>query len=227
MLTLFLRAIFLYIVLIAVMRFLGKRQLGQLEPSEVVVTMVVANLAALPMQDQNFSVFSALIPIFAVLGMEYLLSVLSMRSVKLRKLLCGKPVILIENGKFLQDNMRKTRVTMDELISQLREKDVMDLTTVQYAILETGGNLSVFLYTKNRPAAAEEAGISVPDETLPITIISDGKLMEENLKKSGKDRRWLDKTLAQYKTSVPKTFLLTVDSQNKIYFCHKDKGCHK
>ena len=87
MLTLFLRAIFLYIVLIAVMRFLGKRQLGQLEPSEVVVTMVVADLAALPMQDQNFSVFSALIPIFAVLGMEYLLSVLSMRRVKLRKLL--------------------------------------------------------------------------------------------------------------------------------------------
>lgn len=223
MLTLFLRAIFLYIVLIAVMRFLGKRQLGQLEPSEVVVTMVVADLAALPMQDQNFSVFSALIPIFAVLGMEYLLSVLSMRSVKLRKLLCGKPVILIENGKFLQDNMRKTRVTMDELISQLREKDVMDLTTVQYAILETGGNLSVFLYTKNRPAAAEDAGISVQEETLPVTIISDGKLMEDNLKKSGKDRRWLDKTLAQYKTSVPKTFLLTVDSQNKVYFCPKNK----
>jgi len=227
MLTLFLRAIFLYIVLIAVMRFLGKRQLGQLEPSEVVVTMVVADLAALPMQDQNFSVFSALIPIFAVLGMEYLLSVLSMRSVKLRKLLCGKPVILIENGKFLQDNMRKTRVTMDELISQLREKDVMDLTTVQYAILETGGNLSVFLYTKDRPAAAEDAGISVQEELLPVTIISDGKLMDENLKKSGKNRRWLDKTLAQYKTSIPKTFLLTVDSQNKTYFCPKEKGYHK
>lgn len=227
MLILFLRAVFLYIVLIGVMRFLGKRQLGQLEPSEVVVTMVVADLAALPMQDQNISIFSGLLPIFAVLGMEYLLSALSMRSIKLRKLLCGKPVILIENGKFMQDNMRKTRVTMDELISQLREKDVMDLTTVQYAILETGGNLSVFLYTKNRPAAAEAAGISVQEEMLPVTIISDGKIMEDNLKKSGKDRRWLEKTLSQYKTSVKKTFLLTVDSQNKIYFCPKEKGCHK
>ena len=146
MLILFARTVFLYLVLIAVIRFLGKRQLGQMEPAEVVVTMVIADLASISMQDEHVPILSSIIPIGAVFLLELLLSELSMRSVKLRKLLCGKPVILIENGRFLQNNMRRTRVTLDELTSQLREKDVMDIATVQYAILETGGNLSVFLF---------------------------------------------------------------------------------
>ena len=116
MLISFLRTVFLYLVLIAIIRFLGKRQLGQMEPSEVVVTMVVADLASISMQDSSVPISSSLIPILAVLGMELILSALSLRSVFLRKLLCGKPVILIENGKFLQDNMRKTRITLDENI---------------------------------------------------------------------------------------------------------------
>ena len=222
MLDTFARGVFLYLVLIAVIRFLGKRQLGQLEPSEVALTMLIADLASIPMQDKNISIASGLIPIAAVLGTEYLLSVLSMRSVKLRKLLCGKPVILIENGKFLQDNMKKTRVTLDELISQLREKDVMDPSSVQYAILETGGNLSVFLLPQERPATAKEAGILPQMQHLPITIISDGRLMENNLHKAGKDLRWLQKTLSQHKATQQETFLLTVDDTNKVTFFKKE-----
>lgn len=222
MLDTFARGVFLYLVLIAVIRFLGKRQLGQLEPSEVALTMLIADLASIPMQDKNISIASGLIPIAAVLGTEYLLSVLSMRSVKLRKLLCGKPVILIENGKFLQDNMKKTRVTLDELISQLREKDVMDPSSVQYAILETGGNLSVFLLPQERPATAKEAGILPQMQHLPITIISDGRLMENNLHKAGKDLRWLQKTLSQQKATQQETFLLTVDDTNKVTFFKKE-----
>lgn len=218
MLDIFARGVFLYLVLIAVIRFLGKRQLGQLEPSEVALTMLIADLASIPMQDKNISVTSGLIPIAAVLGTEYLLSYLSMRSVKVRKLLCGKPVILMENGKFLQDNMKKTRVTLDELISQLREKDVMDPATVQYAILETGGNLSVFLFPKERPATAGEAGIPVKTEYLPVTIISDGRLLSDNLKKAGKDHRWLQKTLSQNHATQQETFLLTVDEKNQVTF---------
>lgn len=218
MLDIFARGVFLYLVLIAVIRFLGKRQLGQLEPSEVALTMLIADLASIPMQDKNISITSGLIPIAAVLGTEYLLSYLSMRSVKVRKLLCGKPVILMENGKFLQDNMKKTRVTLDELISQLREKDVMDPATVQYAILETGGNLSVFLFPKERPATAGEAGIAASPEYLPVTIISDGRLMTDNLKKAGKDQRWLQKTLSQNHATQSETFLLTVDEKNHVTF---------
>lgn len=222
MLNIFARGVLLYLVLIAGIRFLGKRQLGQLEPSEVAVTMLVADLASIPMQDENISITSGLIPIAAVLGTELLLSFLSMRSVKLRKLLCGKPVILMENGRFLQDNMRKNRVTLDELISQLREKDVLDPATVQYAILETGGNLSVFPFSQERPATAKEAGIPTPEQKLPITIISDGRLLEDNLKKAGKDQKWLQKVLSKEKITQKGTFLLTVDENNDIRLYKKE-----
>ncbi len=223
MLVIFLRTILIYLILIVVMRLLGKRQLGQLEPPEVVVTLVVADLAVQPMTDQSISLFQGLLPIFSIIGAEYLLSQLSMRSVKIRKLLCGKPVILIDNGKFILKNMRRNRITMDELISQLREKDVLDPSTVQYAILETEGNLSVFLYAQHRPATAQEAGITANEELLPITIITDGRIMDDNLKKAGKNRKWLEKTLAQNRLNIKQTLLLTVDANNKVYFTKKEE----
>lgn len=222
MLMIFFRTVLLYLVLIATIRFLGKRQLGQLEPSEVAVTMLIADLASIPMQEEDITIFAGLVPIIAVLGMELLLSFISMRSIRFRKILCGKPVILIENGKFLQDNMRKNRVTLDELISQLREKDVMDPGSVQYAILETGGNLSVFPFPEERPATSKEAGISAERGSLPITIVTDGKLIQDNLQKAGKDERWLQKTLSQHKAALKETFLLTVDNSNTVAFYKKD-----
>lgn len=222
MLTIFIRTVFLYLVLIAVIRFLGKRQLGQMEPSEVVVTMVVADLASISMQDENVPILSSIIPIGAVLLLEYLLSELSMRSVKLRKLLCGKPVILIENGRFVQDNMRRTRVTLDELTSQLREKDVMDITTVQYAILETGGNLSVFLFPEEQQPTLKDMGITPEKQTLPITVISDGQVIADNLKKAGRDQKWLQKELKKQKSTLQRTFLLTVDEAGKVCFFPKE-----
>ena len=224
MLNVFFRGVLLYLILIAGIRLLGKRQLGQLEPSEVAVTMLLADLASIPMEDESIPIYSGLIPIAAVLIMEMLLSFLSMRSIKVRKFLCGKPVILMENGKFLQDNMRKNRVTLDELISQLREKEVLDPSTVQYAILETGGNLSVFPYPQERPATAKEAGICTEGQNLPITVISDGRLLEDNLKKAGKDQKWLQKVLTQNKATQKETFLLTVDSNNTTLFYKKDKN---
>ena len=130
----YLRTVLLYLVLIAVIRCMGKRQIGQMEPSEFVVTMLVANLASIPMEDEGIALHTGLIPIVTVLGLELVLSWLSLKSIRLRKLLCGKPVILIENGQLLQDNLRKTRVTLDELTGHLREKDVLDLQSVQYAI---------------------------------------------------------------------------------------------
>ena len=222
MLTIFIRAVVLYLILIGVIRLLGKRQLGQLEPSEVAVTMLIADLAAYPMQDENIPFFNGLVPILAVLGMELLLSVIAMRSVRIRKLLCGKPVILIENGKFLQDNMRKNRVTLDELVSQLREKDILNPADVQYAILETGGNLSVFPYPQQRPATAMEANVETQPQSLPVTIISDGKILDENLKKAGKDSRWLQKVLAKENATPQETFLLTVDGENRVCLYKKD-----
>ena len=216
------RTILLYLVLILVIRLMGKRQVGQMEPSEFVVTMLVANLASIPMQDTGIPLFSGLIPILTVLGIELVLATLSLRSIFLRKLLCGKPVILIENGNILQGNLRKTRITLDELTGHLRQKDVLDLKAVQYAILETNGELSVFPYPKDRPASAREAGIQASKQYLPLTIISDGKLIEDNLKLAGKTENWLQKVLSQHNATIATTWLLTVDGGDKIVFYRKE-----
>ncbi len=220
----YVRTIVLYLVLIAVVRMMGKRQIGQMEPSEFVVTMLVANLAAIPMQDGGIPLFSGFIPIVTILGVELVLSALSMKSVPLRKMLCGKPVILIENGNILQQNLKKTRVTLDELTGHLREKDVLDLRAVQYAILETNGNLSVFPYPEEKPASAKEAGVQVRKQSLPVTLVSDGKLLQENLSKIKRDTAWVHRVLEARQATVEETWLLTADSNDKIVFYRKEKG---
>ena len=219
----YLRTVLLYLILIMVIRLMGKRQIGQMEPSEFVVTMLVANLASIPMQDGGIPLFSGLVPILTVLGIELVLSALSMRSIWFRKILCGKPVILVENGNILQDNLRKTRVTLDELTGHLREKDVLDLRSVQYAILETNGNLSVFPYPKDRPASAKEAGIQAREQHLPITIISDGKILQENMTKAKKDTQWLQRVLKEQQAKTEETWLLTVDEADHILFYRKER----
>jgi uncharacterized membrane protein YcaP (DUF421 family) len=219
----YIRTILLYLVLIWVVRLMGKRQIGQMEPSEFVVTMLVANLAAIPMQDGGIPLFSGFVPIVTVLGVELVLSALSMKSVPLRKLLCGKPVILIENGNILQKNLKKTRITLDELTGHFREKDVLDLRAVQYAILETNGNLSVFPYPKEKPASAKEAGIQVNKQYLPVTIVSDGKLMEKNLQKANKDAAWVRRVLEERQADLKNTWLLTVDASDRVVFFRKEE----
>ena len=218
----YVRTIILYLALIISVRLMGKRQVGQMEPSEFVVTMLVANLASIPMQDEGIPLFSGLVPILTVLGVELVLAGLTLKSILVRRLLCGKPVILIENGNILQSNLRKTRVTMDDLAGHLREKDVLDISSVQFAILETNGNLSVFPYPKERPATAAEAGIQTKKQYLPITIIEDGHFFRENLQKAGKNRKWLESVLNKHRTTVEETWLLTVDGENEVVWMPKE-----
>ena len=222
MLISYLRAAFLYLVLILSVRLMGKRQIGQMEASEFVVTMLVANLASIPMQDAAIPLYSGLVPILVVLGMELTVSGLILRSVLIRRFFCGKPIILIDNGKILMENLRRTRVTLDELTGHLRQKDVLDIQTVQFAILETDGSLSVFPYPKDRPATAREAGIQVKKQYLPITIVEDGYVSEENLRKAGKDQRWLEGILRQNLSETRDVLLLTVDSADHVVFLRKE-----
>ena len=222
MLLSYLRTIVLYLVLILSIRLMGKRQIGQMEPSEFVVTMLVANLASIPMQDAAIPLYSGLVPILTVLGAELVLSGLILRSVWMRRFFCGKPVILIDNGRILAENLRRTRVTLDELTGHLREKDVLDITTVQYAILETDGNLSVFPYPRYRPAAAGEAGIHPKAQWLPVTIVEDGYVSAENLRRTGKDEAWLHKVLAERRVTLGETLLLTVDKSDHIRWVGKE-----
>lgn len=218
------RTIVLYLVLFFCIRLMGKRQVGQMEPSEFVVTMLVANLASIPMEEDGIPLFAGIVPMLTVLGMELVLSGATLRSIRLRKLLCGKPVILIENGRILQQNLRATRVTLDELTGHLREKDVLDIRAVQYAILETNGNLSVFPYPAEVPASAKESGVHPKDRFLPVTVISDGQLLRQNLQYAAKDENWVHKVLGEYRSSIAGTWLLTVDKADNVVWLGKEQG---
>lgn len=220
----YVRTVVLYLVLIASVRLMGKRQIGQMEASEFVVTMLVANLASIPMQDEGVPLYSGLVPILTVLGAELVLSGLSLRSVLLRRALCGKPIILVENGQPVQENMQKTRITLDELTGMLRQNQVLDIRTVQYAILETGGNLSVFPYPAELPASAKAAGIRAGKQYLPVALISDGYLSRENLKLCGRSEGWLRTVLAQHHATVEDTFLLTLDGAGRTHWVGKQVG---
>lgn len=222
MLLAYTRTIILYFVLIFSVRLMGKRQIGQMEASEFVVSMLIADLAAVPMQDAAIPLLSGIVPLLTVLGLELTLSFLIMKSVIFRRFLCGKPVILIDNGKILQENLRRTRVTMDELMGHLRQKDVLDIGSVQYAILETDGNLSVFPYASKQPASAEDAKIRVNRQSLPVTIISDGHLFREDLQRAGKDTTWLRHTLGRHKARQETTLLLSVDGEDRIIWIGKE-----
>ena len=213
----YIRTVFLYLVLTLSIRLMGKRQIGQMEASEFVVTMLVANLAAIPMQDSGIPLLSGLVPILTVLGLELVLSWWILKSVLFRKLFCGKPVILINEGQILMENLRATRVTLDELMGHLRTKDVLDLRQVQYAILETDGNLSVFPYPASQPACARDAGIPVQKQYLPLSIIEDGVLLKENFSQSGKDEAWLQRTLRKHGAKISDTMLLTVDPEGSYW----------
>lgn len=218
----YVRTILLYLVLIFSVRLMGKRQVGEMEPAEFVVTMLIANLAAIPMQDGAIPLYSGLVPILTVLGVELTLSGIVFCSVRFRQFLCGKPVILIDNGKLDVESLRRTRVTLDELSRQLREKDILSFTAVQYAILETDGQVSVFPYPKEQPASARDAGIRVKSQFLPITIIEDGFLSRENLQAAGKDEAWLRKQLEAHDSAVRDTLLLTLEAGDKVLWLGKE-----
>lgn len=222
MLLSYIRTIILYLVLIFVIRLMGKRQVGQMEPSEFVVTMLVANLAAIPMQDGGIPLFSGLVPILTVLGVELVLSAAAVCSVRFRRLLCGKPVILIENGHISQQALRSTRITPDELTGHLREKGILDLHTVQYAILETNGNLSVFPYPKDAPATAKDAGIQAKAQSLPVTLVESGFLLRQNLVHAGWDEKKVQKLLDEKGATLDTTFLLTVDGRGQTLWIPLD-----
>lgn len=222
MLQVHIRTLILYLALIVGVRLLGKRQIGQMEPTEFVITMLLANLATLPLEDPDFPLLYGLGPLGLVVLGELLFSLLTLKSIKIRKLFCSKPVILMENGQICEKAMRRNRINLDELTMHLREKGIYDLETVKFAILETNGQLSTLLYARHEPPSAKAANIHVKDTQLPITLISDGRILEENLILAGKDRLWLDRELERRGCQAKQVLLLTRAADGKIYFSKKE-----
>ena len=221
----FLRTLILYPLLLLVVRLMGKRQLGQMEPAEFVVAMLLADLAAVPMQDIGIPLLSGLLPILTVLALELLLAIASLRSIRLRQLLCGRPVILVEDGQIQQLNLKRTRVTLDELTEHLRQKDVTDITTVKYAILETSGQVSVLPYAHAAPLTPQSVGLEVPEDvTLPVLVVNDGHVLMDNLRASGRDLSWLQGQLKKRRLTSPRqVFLMTVDEAGTVVCVTKEE----
>ena len=200
-----LRTLIFYFALMAAVRLLGKRQVGQMEPSEFVVAILIANLASVPLEDWSIPIWGGLVPMAIVFICERLVSWLCLKSIGARRMLCGKPVILIENGRLLEENLRRTRVNLDELSSHLRQQGVLAMETVQFAILETNGTVTVFPYPP-KPQTQE----------LPYTVISDGHILSGNLQLLGRDEKWLRKKLHGKGLTPDRVLLMTVTPSGQI-----------
>lgn len=225
MATAFFRTIILYAVLIIGLRLTGKRQIGELEPNELVLTMLLSDLAAVPMQDFNLPLVSGVLPIVTILSLSILMSHLSLRSVRFRTLVCGEPTVIIRDGRVMQQAMRRNRLTIDELMEELRCQGVSDLRSVKYAVLETSGQLSVLLYPDQQPLTPKQAGITVPDDLfLPQIIISDGRLLRQNLRAAGRSESWLQRQMKKaHIKDTQDIFLLTVDEAGQVVCIPKEE----
>jgi len=218
----FIRTLILYLLIIFGIRLMGKRQVGELEPSELVLSLIIADLAAVPMQDFGIPLLSGIIPIVTLLSMTTILSVLTMKNVKFRAVMCGRPSIIVENGALRQQEMEKNRFTVDELMEDLRLQGINDISTIKYAILETNGKLSILPYAEQLPVTAQQMNVTVAELGLPLVIISDGHLLSHNLKARGLNEGWLNNCLHAHGISrLEDVFLLTVDEKNNVYFAAK------
>ncbi len=218
----FIRTLIIYLSLLLTMRLLGKRQLGEMELSEFVVAALIADLAAHPLQDIGIPMINGLIPILTLFCCEVLIAGLSMKHIRLRSLLFGKPSILISQGVIDQKEMENNRFTLDELMQELRAQGVLDIEKVEYAILETDGRLNIVLNPAEQPVTPSMLNITVPDDGFPMIIISDGRVLEENLRRCGKNKRWLDKQLAAQKIrGADEVYLLTVNRTGRIFLAKK------
>ena len=224
MLTAFFRTLILYFILMTGLRLMGKRQIGELEPSELVLTLIISDLAAVPMQDFGIPLVNGVFPIVTLLCVSLLLSFFSLKSIRFRGLVCGHPTVIVRDGKVLQENMARNRFTVDELYEQLRSQGYADLQSVKYAILETSGQVSILPYAREAPITPKGAGLNVPDDvTLPVLLINDGRIMAQNLHGSGYDEAWLTGELKKRRLTSPRqVFLLTVDEAGSVVCVTKE-----
>lgn len=220
----FIRTIIIFVTISISMRLMGKRQLGELEPSELVVAVLISDITSHPLENNESPLLYGLIPIFTLLCCEILISGIAVKSIRFRKFMYGTPNTIIENGVIDQREMKKNRFTVDELMEELRKKGVMDISTVKHAILETDGTLSIIPYVSEAPVTPNQINLSVTDVEYPVIIISDGRILKNNLRVLNKDEKWLNKQLkTKGFTDAAQVYIMASDKDNNIYIAQKEK----
>ena len=223
MLLTFIITIILYIIVLIVMRFMGKREIGQLQPFELVISIMIADLATLPMAEPGIPITNGIIPILGLLVMHLTISVLNLKNVKIREIICGKPSILIYRGRINEKNMRKERFTMNELEERLRGNNVFNIGDVEYAILETSGQITVIQKPNKRNSIPEDFGIMPEYEGIAYDLVVDGKVMKQNLEKLDKDYNWLVKQISAFGIKPEEALIATIDGKGN-FFCQEKGG---
>lgn len=213
----FLRTLILYSVVICGMRIMGKRQLGQLQPSELVVTILISNIATLPIENSDVPLILGIIPILTLMSFEVILSVLTLKSVRLRRLIWGSTRILIKDGRIDQQALAGLRYSVDDLMEQLRQKDIFDLRQVEYAIAETTGQLSICKKALFEPLCPKTANISAPPSPPPAVVISDRKLVQQGLDYCRMQQAELVKILKKEGYKPEDIFLMTCTPDRDYY----------
>lgn len=223
MLNVFFRSLILYVVVVLVIRVMGKRQVGELQPFELVIAIMIADLASIPADDVGIPLIRGLVPIFALVFAQVTISYLSLKSERIRSIVGGSPSIIIENGVIQQKTMEHLRINLNDLLEQLRSKDVANVDDVEFAILETNGNLSVFPKSDKKPATLEDLQIQTKPEDIPITLVMDGHIMHKNLKKSGQDINWLITQMKNQGLDRKNVFFAYLDTQRNLKIIAKQK----
>ena len=223
MLITFFRAIFLYIIVLIVMRLMGKREIGQLQPFELAISIMIADLASIPMTETGVPISNGIIPILGLLVMHLIISIINMKSLKAREVICGKPTILIYRGKIDEKALKKERFTINELEERLRGNNVVNLGDVEYAILETSGQVTVIQKPEKRNTIPEDFNILPDYESIPYDLVIDGKIMKKNLKAIGKNYSWLKKEVEKFKIKPEEALVVTIDGKGQM-FCQKKQN---
>ncbi|MEZ3421856.1 MAG: DUF421 domain-containing protein [Eubacterium sp.] len=217
----FIRAVIIYITVIVAMRIMGKRQIGELKPHELVITVLVSQVASIPLEDNSMPLANMFVPILIFVSFEIIVSVISMKSINFRNLIQGKPIFVIKNGKLDEKQMKRLRFTVDDLIDAIRQKDVFDISGVQDAVIETNGSISVLQKAENAPVTPKQLNLSVDEVSTPITIVIDGKPVTEYFGKEKINNSKIELVVNNENTDITKIMLLTIDASGNTYLIPK------
>ncbi len=217
------RTIVLYAFVIFAIRIMGKRQISDMQPSELVATLIISNIASLPMQNTSQPFFSGVIPVVILVALEIITSAFMLKNSKFRRLVCGNPIVVIRDGVILQNQMRRLRLSNEDLFTQLRQQDVFNIEDIQYCIVETNGSISVLKKPEKRQPTAENLNIQIQDKKIQAVVINDGEILDNSLDLCQKDKNDIYKILKKENKKVSDIFIMTLDGIGNYNIILKDK----
>ena len=224
MIIIFLRSLIVYVIIIFTVRIMGKRQIGQLQPSELVVTILISNIATMAIEDVTIPLFSGVIPILVFMSLEIISSEIAMRSKAYRNIVSGSPKIVIRNGKIIQKELKSLRFTVEDLLEELRLNDVFDLNEVLFALVETNGELSVYKKSAFQNATKADTNTDQKDKEPPILVVSNGDLLEQNIDVAGTSEKKIIKYLNQNQTNLKDVLIMTCQGKNNFSVIRMDSN---